>query len=52
MKLLPPHPLKRLLIVVLISFVLVLLYQFSFLVRVVWFNFYNPSSSAVMRERP
>lgn len=50
MRLLPPQPLKRLFIVLLISLFLVLLYQFSFLVRVVWFNFYNPSSSAVMRE--
>lgn len=44
------HPMKRLLIIVAVSILLVFLYQFSFLVRVVWFNFYNPSSSAVMRE--
>lgn len=43
-------PMKRLLIIVAVSILLVFLYQFSFLVRVVWFNFYNPSSSAVMRE--
>lgn len=44
------HPLNRLFIVIAISVLLVVLYQFSFLARVVWFNFYNPSSSAVMRE--
>lgn len=50
MKLRPPTPLKRIFIVLLVSLLLVVLYQLSFLVRVVWFNFYNPSSSAVMRE--
>ncbi len=50
MKLYPPSAWKRLLIILLISLLLVVLYQLSFLVRVVWFNFYNPSSSAVMRE--
>ena len=50
MKLRPLTPLKRIFIVLLVSLLLVVLYQLSFLVRVVWFNFYNPSSSAVMRE--
>lgn len=50
MKLRPPTPLKRIFIVLLVSLLLVVLYQLSFLVRVIWFNFYNPSSSAVMRE--
>lgn len=45
-----PHVFKRVLIVIAVSLLLVFLYQFSFLVRVVWFNFYNPSSTAVMRE--
>lgn len=50
MKLRPLTPLKRIFIVLLVSLLLVVLYQLSFLVRVIWFNFYNPSSSAVMRE--
>lgn len=50
MSLRSPSPLKRLVILVVVSLCLVLLYQFSFLVRVVWLNYYNPQSSAVMRE--
>ncbi|GAA5084104.1 monofunctional biosynthetic peptidoglycan transglycosylase [Paenalcaligenes hermetiae] len=45
-----PSPAKRLAVVLLVSIALVLLYQLSFLVRIVWFNFYNPNSSAVMRQ--
>ncbi len=44
------HPIKRISTVLLVTLLLFVLYQSSFLVRVVWFNFYNPSSSAIMRH--
>ena len=43
-------PIKRIGIILLVTILLFALYQSSFLVRVVWFNFYNPSSSAIMRH--
>lgn len=43
-------PLKRITIILFVTALLLVLYQLSFLVRVVWFNFYNPSSSAIMRQ--
>lgn len=46
----PPTPLKRISVILVVALLLFVLYQFSFLVRVLWFNFYNPSSSAVMRQ--
>ena len=45
-----PSPLKRISVIVIVALLLFVLYQFTFLVRVLWFNFYNPSSSAVMRQ--
>lgn len=46
----PTSSFKRVGLILLVALLLFVLYQFSFLVRVVWFNFYNPSSSAVMRQ--
>lgn len=37
-------------LIFLLGVMLVLIYQLSFLVRVVWFNYYNPQSSAIMRQ--
>lgn len=45
-----PTAIKRLAIVLLVSLALILLYQFSYLARVIWFNYNNPQSSAVMRQ--
>lgn len=45
-----PSPIKRVVIIILITLMLIGLYQFSFLIRVVWYSHYNPSSSAVMRQ--
>lgn len=45
-----PKPIKRLAIVLLVSLLLVLLYQLSFLIRVIWYNYNPPQSSAVMRQ--
>lgn len=50
LKLKSPSPLKRIAVIMAVTVLLFLLYQFSFLVRVVWFNFYNPESSAIMRQ--
>lgn len=50
LKLRTPRPLKRIAVILLVTILLFVLYQFSFLVRVVWFNFYNPGSSAIMRQ--
>lgn len=44
------HPLKTVGMVFAIALLIMLLYQLSFLVRVLWFNFYNPSASAIMRQ--
>lgn len=46
----PPSPLRRISALLIVALLLFVLYQFSFFVRVLWFNFYNPSSSAVMRQ--
>ncbi|WP_298050380.1 monofunctional biosynthetic peptidoglycan transglycosylase [uncultured Paenalcaligenes sp.] len=45
-----PSRIKRITIILLVSLVLFICYQFSFLVRIVWFNYYNPQSSAIMRQ--
>lgn len=45
-----PSPLRRISVIVIVALLLFVLYQFTFLVRVLWFNFYNPSTSAIMRQ--
>ena len=44
-----PSPVQRLAIVLMVCVAVFVLYQLSFVIRIVWFNYYNPSSSAVMR---
>ena len=41
---------RRISAIIIAMVALFIVYQGSYLVRVVWFNFYNPSSSAVMRH--
>ena len=45
-----PSPLKRVGVVLLVALALVLIYQLTFFLRVVWYNYYNPQSSAIMRQ--
>lgn len=42
--------LKTISVIFLAVVLIVLFYQLSFLVRVIWFNYYNPQSSAIMRH--
>lgn len=41
---------KPIALLLLVAVALLLIYQLSFLVRVIWFNYYNPQSSAIMRQ--
>lgn len=41
---------KPITLIFLSGLMLVLIYQFTFLIRVIWFNYYNPQSSAIMRQ--
>lgn len=50
MRLRSPSPIKRVVVILLITLILIGLYQLSFLARIVWYSHYNPSSSAVMRQ--